>query len=214
MSTVLEREQAVQLVSLNDHLAHNAEERERLARERRLMFVSERDSWRERGVDAHIVSQRHRAPAISRRHLVEMWETIADFYGRGEWKRSVHYTPVYREDEPAEKWGPYTSSYGVWIHRGRYVCTLADDDAAVIVRTNFTPTALQVGRAVARLRSFAHREHMKITVCDNSVTMKSPMNDVVFEGDIESAFLWLCGIDGREITEQVTEWDRAKTNAA
>lgn len=212
MSTVLDREQAVQLVSLNDHLLHNAQEQERLARERRLLFVSERDDWRERGVDAHIVSQRHAAPAISRRHLVDMWETIGDFYGRGEYKRSVHYKPMYRDEEQDDKWGPYASAYGVWIHRGQYVCTLGDDDAAVIVRTNFTPTAAQVGRAVSRLRNFARREHMKISVSDTSATIKSPMNDVVFEGDIETAFLWLCGITN--ITEQVTEWDRAKENAA
>ncbi|PVE95013.1 hypothetical protein DC434_13900 [Microbacterium sp. TPD7012] len=96
----------------------------------------------------------------------------------------------------------------LWLHRGTYVCVLADDEDAVIVSAmKFNPiSAERIARAASRLRGLARREHMRVSIRDTSVIVKSPMNDVVHEGDITSAYLWLCGIDEKAIEDRTKNY--------
>jgi hypothetical protein len=208
MNTTLSASES--LASIREQFTAITQEHERLESERRGILVAERNQWRADGVDAHIVSQPASGRKLERRHLVSMLEIIADSWRRGEWKRDVAYTKIYAGEDPAQKWGPYASATGYcfWLHKGAYVCVLADDESAVIVdATKFHPiSAEQISRAVSRLRSLAQREHMRVSVHDTAVTIKSPMNDVVHEGDINSAYLWLCGLDQEAIEDRTKNY--------
>lgn len=196
------------LASIRDRFTAITQEQERLDLERRRLLVAERDAWRADGIDAHIVPQPARGTKLARRHLVDMREVLT---GGNEWKRDVRYTPIYDGQEPDQTWGPYARlPYYLWIHRGTYVCVLADDESAIIVSAAKTRPASgnQVARAASRLRSLARREHMRASIHDTHATLTSPMNDVVHEGDINSAFLWLCGLDANTIEDRTKAyWD-------
>jgi hypothetical protein len=42
---------------------------------------------------------------------------------------------------------------------------------------------------------------MRVSVRDREVTLISPMNDAVHEGDVNSAYLWLSGINPNDAHE-------------
>lgn len=196
MSTLTQPAEIV--MKVKDRLATIDAEIARLNDQRALAFIAERDDWTARGYEAHVLQNfaktRWQEP-LARRHLVNIWETIWS-YGDG-WQHRLTATPIYREDDPIKEWGPYSPpwSNGVKIERGEFVCTLADDLQIVVVKVkNIEPTREQYTRAVARLRSVAAREYMRVSARDRVVTLKSPMNDIVHEGDITSAYLWLHGI--------------------
>ena len=192
------------LASIRDRFTAITQEQARLDLERRRLLLVERDAWRADGIDAHIVSQPARGPKLARKHLVDMREVLSDASGRNEWKRDVRYTPIYVGQEPDQRWGPYANPYYLWIHRGTYVCVLADDESAIIISAAKTRPASgdQVARAASRIRNLARREHMRASIQDTRVTLTSPMNEVVHEGDIISAFLWLCGLDANTIEDR------------
>lgn len=84
----------------------------------------------------------------------------------------------------------------VTVYRGRYEVLVVDSDYALLAKT-FDDENEPAGhaRAVGRLRRLAKQEHMRVRVRDRDVTVLSPMNDVVHEGDVVTAYLWLAGID-------------------
>ncbi|WP_137771907.1 MULTISPECIES: hypothetical protein [unclassified Microbacterium] len=192
------------LANIRERFEAITQEQENLELERRRLLVEERDGWRADGIDAHIVSQPAGGPKLACKHLVDMREVLSDTSGRNEWKRDVRYTPIYVGQEPDQRWGPYANPYYLWIHRGTYVCVLADDESAIIISAAKTRPASgdQVARAASRIRNLARREHMRASIHDTRVTLTSPMNEVVHEGDIISAFLWLCGLDANTIEDR------------
>lgn len=198
------------LTAVRERLEAITREQKQLELERRRVLVEERDRWRADGIDAHVVGQCAGRRKLERKHLVSMFEILSD--RSGEWVRDVSYRNIYVGDEPHPQWGPYASSSGgcIWLHRGTYVCVLADEDAVVIARAaKFYPaSAAQVSRAGSRLRSLARREHMRVSIHDTAATVISPMNDVVHEGDITSAYLWLLGLDASSIEDRTKAyWD-------
>lgn len=205
------------LATIRERFEAITQEQEHLESERRRVLIRTRDEWRAGGIDAHIVTQPHRGRKLERKNLVSMFEIINDIYRRGEWKRDVTYIKLYEGVEGVEteeKWGPYASATGdcFWLHRGSYVCVLADDQYAVIAAAaKFYPASgAQVARAGARLRSLARREYMRVSIRDTAVTITSPMNDIVHEGDIFSAYLWLHGLEEHAIEDRIR--DRVQEN--
>ena len=198
------------ITNIQERFKAITQERIDLAEMRRQAFIQERDDWRASGNTCEIVGQWAKQP-LRRKHLVHVWETYTTrSYMDGAMYRYVHYSPLYEGEEGDERWGVYSAGDGVWIHKGVYVVVMADDEAAVIVKLDkhHPPTAAQISRAAARLRGLARREHMRVSIHDTVATLRSPMNDIVHEGTINSAFLWLCGIDIDCVPDWVTAWDR------
>jgi hypothetical protein len=77
---------------------------------------------------------------------------------------------------------------------------VVEDDLALAAKVPEVDEEAKVKRAIGRLRNRARTEHMRVQVRDRAITLISPMNDVVHEGDVNSAMLWLCGIDVTEVT--------------
>ncbi|WP_251586841.1 hypothetical protein [Microbacterium hydrocarbonoxydans] len=200
------------IASIQDRFKAITQERIDLAEMRRQAFVQERDDWRASGNTCEIVSQWPKQ-RLGRKNLVHVWESYSPHYKDGVMRRHVHYSPSYEGEEGEQRWGVYSTRDGVWIFMGVYVVVMADDDDALIVRADkhYPPTAAQVSRAAARLRGLARREHMKVSIHDTTATLRSPMNDIVHEGTINSAFLWLCGIDIDIVADWVKSWDRKVT---
>lgn len=182
------------LATLRDNLTAITQETDRITTARKQVFLDERNFWRQSGRRAYVLTNDEQHPA-ERRHIVRIREHYSDFFGRyTKWHRDVFWDTVYEDDEPDEAWGPYaTHDGGVRVVLGDFVVTLADEEAIVVAQIGDGPTPAQLQRATARLRGVAARDYMKISVRDLAVTVTTPMNDAVHEGDVTSAYLWLAG---------------------
>ncbi|WP_159576068.1 hypothetical protein [Microbacterium sp. 8M] len=163
-----------------------------LTAKRERVFVDERNHWRSRGYEAHIVPSKK---GMNPRHCVLVSEFLC-CYGRGTgWRSSWVVEQRYVGDDDDYALGVYAEGPFVWIRRGEFVVALSDGKRAVVVKAKrSTPTKAQLGRCLARIRNAARREHMRVSVRGDLVKLVSPMNDIVFEGDATSAALWLAGI--------------------
>lgn len=102
-----------------------------------------------------------------------------------------------REDD--DRYGPYDYGWRTHISHGAYDIVTIEDRKALLVKVEQDDEAGHK-RAVSRLRNRAKAEHLRVRARDQEVALISPMNDVVHEGDVNSAYLWLCGIDAAEVT--------------
>lgn len=200
--TIADRADTV--IRIKDRLATIDADIARLRAERENAFILERDDWRARGYEAHILMNGGRYP-VERLNTVHVWETLDNFRGDRPWTSCHYFDLIYQGDEPRAEWGVYAGSAcsRVWIHKGTFVCTLSDDGLMVVAKVReLEPSREQFGRAVARLRAQARSEHMRVSVRDRDVSLISPMNDLVHSGTVTTAALWLCGIDRGAVRQQ------------
>lgn len=164
------------------------------------LFVTTQAELIAAGIDAAIVP----GHALSAGDVVMVWDqytTLTD--GRPGWHRvsATHRWSEYRLADD-DRWGVY--EYGCQAHlcRGVYEVLVVDGAAALVAKAQGMDEEPGHKKAVGRLRRLARSENMRVSVRDRAVTLISPMNDVVHEGDVNSAALWLLGVDPSTCREE------------
>lgn len=170
-----------------------------------------RDELRSAGIDAHIVTYSNSGtPHVG--NIGTLWERYMD----GDWCGRIHeYSFSYYEDRPMaalkdDRRGAYVSRGQVSIHHGPYEIIAIGAPAGtwepqplLIAKHEDVHDAYGHRRAIARLRTLARGEQMRVQTRDREVSLVNPMNTVVHVGDVTSATLWLMAMEPtgrREIT--------------
>jgi hypothetical protein len=162
---------------------------------RRNLFVTTQAQLIASGIDAAIVPvyKTHTSRPSQAVGDIVIVQNSYEIRDNGRMRLSCHANPHWNEHHRRfnDFWGVYDRGNMVLWDRGLYEVLVVEDDLALEAK---------VKRAIGRLRNRARTEHMRVQVRDRAITLISPMNDVVHEGDVNSAMLWLCGIDVTEVT--------------
>lgn len=169
-----------------------------LVQRREQLLVSALAELTAHGIEARAVDNarwQDLLPAPKAGDRVHVIETYGGYtgYHRSIWREG-------RLDERvADLWGPrvgiaYEDRTSVIIHRGLHEILLVDDSDALLVRIG-PESEEQHRRAVARLRTQARHDGIRVHVRDREVTLDDGMGNTLHTGDAESAFFWLFNID-------------------
>lgn len=148
------------------------------------LIVSTQAELAAMGIASVVIDQSGRHPLTTGQSVI-VWRDIH--------KTHVNIT-LTRNNPVDERWGPYSfDDQWVQVATGAHT-VLVSDAAKALLAAEPGPTQAQFARAIARLRRLAKSELMRVRVRGCSITLMSPMGDVVHEGDVTSAFCWLSGI--------------------
>ena len=144
------------------------------------------------GVDSHVVPRFTLGslhPAADRYYYVTDYRAGSRYVGQT-------LSPV-RDDHAHAPVGPHTWSKGMLhIAHGTYSILLRDVDSLLIARIPDADDDERGHRlAVSRLRTLARKDDMRVQVSDRDITLVDPMETVVHEGTVVTAFAFLLGIE-------------------
>lgn len=157
------------------------------------LFVTTQAELIAAGIDAAIVPNRK----FDTGQMVTVWDEYSR-YGNG--LPAMHRVTAARQwmehlRENDDRWGAYDYGSDVYVCRGLYEVLVIDGKTVLVAEVQERDQEHGHKRAVGRLRRLARAEHMRVQVRDRAVTLISPMNDIVHEGDVNTAYLWLSGVD-------------------
>ena len=100
------------------------------------------------------------------------------------------------EDATRRGLGPEVYTLGLLNARGTYRILLADDDVILAARIPGADDDERGHRqSVARLRTVARRDDMRVRVRDLDISLIDPMDTIVHTGTVLTAFAFLLGVE-------------------
>lgn len=146
------------------------------------------------GIQAHVItrSARHNNYEVGELgFVVESFQIFSPTY-------TDHSVSFYRAQgmrSTLRAWGPRAHDTGLYIDHGVFEVILCDEDSVLVAKPDQDDDEDLYRRAVARLRTLARNEAMRVRTCDRQIEIVNPFNTVMHTGDVVSAFKWLMGIE-------------------
>ncbi|HWL79240.1 hypothetical protein [Microbacterium sp.] len=147
------------------------------------------------GYDAKIV-RRWRTHELLAGDVIGVLETFDRSDGGGVLRRLEPWEYPDRFDRVgvyAETWS--TNSARITVHHGPHRVMLVDGRDVLAVKDEDAESEAAHRRSVARLRTLARHDDLRVRVLDHDIALVDPLDNVVHEGDVLSAFAWILDID-------------------